>query len=241
MISAEALVKRFGSLRALDGVSLTAPDGRITALLGPNGAGKSTTLRILATVLRADAGRAAVDGHDVAGDPAAVRRAIGVLPHNAGLYGRLTARENIAYFGALHGLAGRRLRDRVEKLIRRLDMGEIADRRVAGFSQGQRIKVALARALVHDPKNVILDEPTSGLDVMATRGLREMILALKSEGRCVVFSSHVMQEVAALCDDVVIVTHGRVPFAGSLEALRQRTGESDLEEAFVRAVGVAPA
>jgi sodium transport system ATP-binding protein len=237
MIRAEGLVKAFGKVQAVEAVSLTAADGRITALLGPNGAGKSTTLRILSTVLRADAGSAWVDGHEVAADPTAVRRAIGVLPHQAGLYGRLTARENIRYFGALHGLSGRALKDRVETLVQHLDMADFAGRRVAGFSQGQRIKVALARALVHDPKNVLLDEPTNGLDVMATRALRDIILSLKAQGLCVVFSSHVMQEVANLCDDVVIVASGRVQFAGTLDDLRRQTGIHDLEEAFIRSLG----
>jgi sodium transport system ATP-binding protein len=233
VIRAEGLVKSFGKVRAVEQVTLQAPDGRITALLGPNGAGKSTTLRILSTVLRADAGFASVDGHDVSADPTAVRRAIGVLPHQAGLYARLTARENVSYFGALHGLSGKVLRSRVETLVQQLDMADFAGRRVAGFSQGQRIKVALARALVHDPKNVLLDEPTNGLDVMATRALRDIILSLKAEGRCVVFSSHVMQEVANLCDDVVIVAGGRVQFSGTPDELRRTTGEQDLEEAFI--------
>jgi sodium transport system ATP-binding protein len=236
MIRAEGLAKSFGKVQAVEQVSLEAPDGRITALLGPNGAGKSTTLRILATVLRADAGSAWVDEHEVSADPTAVRRAIGVLPHQAGLYARFTARENISYFGALHGLSGRALKDRVETLVQQLDMAEFAGRRVAGFSQGQRIKVALARALVHDPRNVLLDEPTNGLDVMATRALRDIILSLKAQGRCVVFSSHVMQEVANLCDDIIIVAAGRVVFSGTLDGLRRQTGEQDLEEAFMRAL-----
>jgi sodium transport system ATP-binding protein len=236
VIRAEGLVKTFGKVRAVEQVSLQAPDGRITALLGPNGAGKSTTLRILSTVLRADTGSAWVDGHEVSADPTAVRRAIGVLPHQAGLYARLTARENVAYFGALHGLSGRVLKARGESLVQQLDMTEFAGRRVAGFSQGQRIKTALARALVHDPSNVLLDEPTNGLDVMATRALRDIILALKAQGRCVVFSSHVMQEVANLCDDVIIIAGGRVQFSGSTDELRRRTGETDLEEAFIAAI-----
>lgn len=239
MIRAEGLTKSFGDIRAVADVDLHAPDGRITALLGPNGAGKSTTLRILATVLRADSGSAWVDGHEVTEDPGAVRRAIGVLPHGAGLYDRLTARENVAYFGALHGLSGAELTARIDTLVERLEMGEFADRRVGGFSQGQRIKVALARALVHDPTNVILDEPTNGLDVMATRALRDIVTSLKSDGRCVVFSSHVMQEVAALCDDVVIVAGGRIRFAGTTDALSSRTGEADLEDAFMQVVGGA--
>lgn len=237
MIRAEGLAKSFGTIRAVQGIGLEAPDGRITALLGPNGAGKSTTLRILSTVMSADAGRAWVDGHEVGQEPDAVRRAIGVLPHRAGLYERLTARENIAYFGALHGLSRTQLQDRVEALVVQLGMEDFAHRRVAGFSQGQRIKVALARALVHDPGNVLLDEPTNGLDVMATRALRELIAELKHQGRCVIFSSHVMQEVASLCDDLVIIGGGEVRFSGSLDALRHQTGEPDLEDAFVRVVG----
>ena len=241
MIRIEGLGKSFGRVQAIADVSLHASDGRITALLGPNGAGKSTTLRILGTVLKADAGSAWVDGHEVSADPAGVRRSIGVLPHGAGLYDRLTARENVAYFGALHGLSREALTARVEALVAQLDMGEFAERRVGGFSQGQRIKVALARALVHDPKNVLLDEPTNGLDVMATRSLRDIILSLKAQGRCVVFSSHVMQEVATLCDDVVIIGGGRVRFYGSLEELRRSTGQPDLEDAFMRVVGGASA
>jgi sodium transport system ATP-binding protein len=241
MIRVEHLRKSFGTVAAARDVSFSAADGRITALLGPNGAGKSTTLRILATVLRADGGRAEVDGHDVDADPVAVRRSIGVLPHAAGLYGRLTARENIAYFGALHGLRGRALDARIDALVERLAMGDFAGRPTAGFSQGQRIKVALARALVHDPPNVLLDEPTNGLDVMATRALREIIVSLRDEGRAVLLSSHVMQEITSLCDDVVIVGGGRSLFTGTLEALHQETRETDLEEAFVRIIAEAPA
>jgi len=237
MIQVEQIRKSFGAVQAVREVSFTAADGRITALLGPNGAGKSTTLRILATVLRADAGSARIDGHDVNTDAMAVRRRIGVLPHAAGLYGRLTARENIAYFGALHGLGGAALKTRIDELIERLDMQTFAERRVAGFSQGQRIKVALARALVHDPSNVLLDEPTNGLDVMATRALREIILGLRNEGRCVILSSHVMQEIGTLCDDVVIIGAGQALFRGTQQALRDTTGEADLEEAFIRIIG----
>jgi sodium transport system ATP-binding protein len=239
MIEVEGIRKSFGAVRAVTDVSFSAADGRITALLGPNGAGKSTTLRILATVLRADGGQARVDGADVHADPMTVRRRIGVLPHAAGLYGRLTARENVAYFGALHGLRRQALERRIEVLIDRLDMRAFADRPVTGFSQGQRIKVALARALVHDPVNVLLDEPTNGLDVMATRALRDMILELRAEGRCVVLSSHVMQEIGNLCDDVVIVGAGRTLYSGTRTALHAETGEADLEDAFMRVIGAA--
>ena len=227
-------MKSFGEVRAVADASFSAADGKITALLGPNGAGKSTTLRILSTVLKADGGEAWIDDHEVAADPMAIRRNIGVLPHAAGLYNRLTARENIAYFGALHGLKRSTLKERMDGLMERLDMGEIADRRVDGFSQGQRIKVALARALIHDPGNVMLDEPTNGLDVMSTRALREIILGLKAEGRCVVFSSHIMQEVATLCDEIVIVASGGVRFEGTPEDLRAHTGQENLEEAFIQ-------
>jgi sodium transport system ATP-binding protein len=238
MIRAEGLAKAFGTVQAVRQVGLEAPDGRITALLGPNGAGKSTTLRILATVLKPDHGRAWVDGHDLAADPDAVRRAIGVLPHGAGLYDRLTARENVAYFGALHGLKKTTLANRVEALVEQLEMGEFAGRRVAGFSQGQRIKVALARALVHDPKNVLLDEPTNGLDVMTTRSLREVVRRLRETGKCVVFSSHVMQEVSALCDNIVIVARGSVVASGTAPELLAASGRDNLEDAFVHLAGV---
>ena len=239
MIRVEGLTRSFGAVRAIEGVGFAAADGRITGLLGPNGAGKSTTLRILYTVLRPDAGSAAVDGVDVLADPLAARRAIGVLPHSAGIYPQLTARENIAYFGELHGLGGDTLARRIDRLIADLELGDFADRRAKGFSQGQRIKVALARALVHEPKNLLLDEPTNGLDVMATRSLRAIIRSLRAAGHCVLFSSHVMQEVAALCDDVVIIDHGRVVAAGTPEGLLAQTGAATLEDAFVRAIGDA--
>jgi sodium transport system ATP-binding protein len=237
MIRAESLVRSFGAVRAVDGVGFEAQDGRITGLLGPNGAGKSTTLRILYTVLRPDGGSATIDGVDVLADPLAARRRIGVLPHGAGIYPQLTARENIAYYGRLHGLDGKVLETRIESLVADLEIGGFADRHAKGFSQGERIKVALARALVHAPRNLLLDEPTNGLDVMATRALRALIRRLRDAGHCILFSSHVMQEVAALCDDVVIVDHGRVVAAGAPEALRERFGAATLEDAFVAAIG----
>lgn len=238
MIRTQDLCKAFGTVRAVDRVSFTAADGRVTALLGPNGAGKSTTLRMLATVMAPDSGVASIGGHDVASDPMAVRHAIGVLPHASGLYGRLTARENIAYYGALHGLGREALAARIDSLCRLLDMADILERRVAGFSQGQRIKVALARALVHDPGHLLLDEPTNGLDVMATRALREIVLRLREDGRCILFSSHIMQEVANLCDDVVIIAGGQVRFAGTLARLRQASATADLEDAFIEVAGL---
>ena len=237
MIEVAALAKRFGTVEAVRDVSFSAADGRITGLLGPNGAGKSTTLRMLYTVLRPDSGSARIDGTDVVAQPLAARRFIGVLPHSAGIYRQLTARENIRFYGELHGLGAAALRRRTDELIERLGMAEFADRRAAGFSQGQRIKVALARAMVHSPRNLLLDEPTNGLDVMATRALRQLIRDLKAEGHCVLFSSHVMQEVAALCDEVVIIDHGRVAASGTPASIQARFGGASLEEAFVQVLG----
>ena len=237
MIEAAALSKRFGAIRAVREVSFRAANGEITGLLGPNGAGKSTTLRMLYGVLRPDSGSARIDDLDIRGETSSARAHLGVLPHAAGLYGNLTGRENIEYFGALHGIESGRLAARTAELTRALGMESFIGRRAKGFSQGQRIKVALARALVHDPGNVVLDEPTNGLDVMAIRDLREMLLALKQEGRCVLFSSHVMQEVAALCDRVVIIGHGRVLADATLQEIRERSGAATLEEAFLQVLG----
>jgi sodium transport system ATP-binding protein len=236
MIRVEGLEKSFGRVHALRGVSFEAPDGKITGLLGPNGAGKSTTMRILYTVLKPDAGVAVIDGADVVTDSLAARQRIGALPHGAGLYPHLTARENIAYFARLCGMERSEIDDRVAALVNLLEISDFADRRSKGFSQGQRTKVALARALVHEPQNVILDEPTNGLDVMATRSLRELILKLRDAGRCVLFSSHVMQEVAALCDDICIVANGQVAIDDSIDGIRERTGCDDIEDAFVAAI-----
>jgi len=236
MIRVEGIKKSFGKVRAVRGVSFDAPDGKITGLLGPNGAGKSTTLRILYTVLKPDEGRATIDGADVVTDSLAARGRIGALPHGAGLYPHLTARENIAYFARLCGLDKAEIDDRVEQIVNLLEIGDFAERRTKGFSQGQRTKVSLARALVHDPQNVILDEPSNGLDVMATRSLRELILKLKDDGRCVLFSSHVMQEVAALCDDICIVANGKVAIDDSIDGIREQTGCDDIEDAFVKAI-----
>ncbi len=236
MITVSDIHKSFGKIRAVRGISFDAPDGRITGLLGPNGAGKSTTLRVLYTVLKPDRGHASIDGVDVVADSLKARRRIGALPHGAGLYPHLTARENIAYYARLCRLDPRDINDRVDAIVTLLEIGDFADRRSKGFSHGQRTKVALARALVHDPQNIILDEPSTGLDVMATRSLRNLILKLKADGRCVLFSSHVMQEVAALCDDIVIIANGKVAIDDSADGIRNRTGCDDLEDAFVRAI-----
>ncbi|HSX60168.1 MAG TPA: ATP-binding cassette domain-containing protein [Tahibacter sp.] len=237
MIEVDDLHKAFGAVKAVAGVSFTARDGEITGLLGPNGAGKTTTLRMLYTLMTPDRGSVRVDGVDAGRDPDAVRRNLGVLPDARGLYKRLTARENIEYFARLHGLDAATMKTRCDALIAALEMHDIAARRSEGFSQGQRVKTAIARALVHDPKNVILDEPTNGLDVMATRAMRRFLLGLRDEGRCVLFSSHIMQEVAALCDRIVVIAGGRVVADGSADALRAQTGEANLEDAFVRIIG----
>ena len=241
MIVAENLHKAFktktGLIKAVENVGFQAEDGQITGLLGPNGAGKTTTMRMLYTLMTPDQGRVLADGIDAASDAVAVRRRLGVLPDARGVYKRLTARENIAYFGQLHGMSAAQIRARTQVLSQALDMEDILDRQTDGFSQGQRTKTAIARALVHDPRNVILDEPTNGLDVMTTRALRGFLRGLRDEGRCVIFSSHIMQEVAALCDRIVIIAHGTVMAAGSADELRAQTGEDNLEDAFVKVIG----
>ena len=236
MIRIEALHKRFGHVVAVDGISFEAPDAKVTGLLGPNGAGKTTTLRMLYGLMRPDGGRIEVDGAEVSADPQAAQAKMGILPDSRGLYPRLTPREHLRYFGQLHGCAD--LDARIDELVQLLDMGAIADRRSEGFSQGERVKTALGRALVHDPANVILDEPTNGLDVMATRAMRGLIRRMREEGKCVLFSSHIMQEVSALCDRIVIISTGRIVAAGTPDELREQSGRDNLEDAFVTLTGL---
>jgi sodium transport system ATP-binding protein len=242
MIEVEQLAKRFvqgrgksaREVRAVDGVSWRAEDGRITGLLGPNGAGKTTTLRMVAGLIPADAGRVRVDGIDVAEQPMAALARLGVLSDARGLYPRLTARENIVYYGRLHGMEDAAASQRADVLAHMLDMAPLLDRRTDGFSQGEKMKTALARALVHDPANIVLDEPTNGLDVLATRALRDALRRLRDdEGKCIVFSTHIMQEVERLCDRVVVIAHGRTVADGTVAELSARTGQADFEEAFV--------
>ena len=235
MIEVKNLHKAFKSVHALRGISLTALDGQITGLIGPNGAGKTTTLRILYTVLKPDSGSAAVDGFDTVSAMRDVQHRIGVLCDSRGLYPRLTAREHIRYFGRLHGMQGAALEGRIDALFETLDMGEFADRPAKGFSRGETLKVALARALVHRPGNVLLDEPTNGLDVASSRAMRALIRRIRDEGRCILFSSHIMQEVAALCDKIIVIGKGRVLANGTPAELRRATGKADLEEAFMTA------
>lgn len=239
MICATDLHKRFGDVTAVQGVSLRAEDGQVTCLLGPNGAGKSTTVRMLHGLVRPDRGTVTVDGLDAAVRTEAVRQRIGVLPDALGLYARLTAAENIAYFGRLHGMDRAAVTARINELVALLDMESIRHRRTDGFSQGERMKVALARALVHDPQNILLDEPTNGLDVMSTRAVRRLIRRLRDEGRCVLFSSHIMQEVEALCDRIIVIAHGRVVADGTAEELCRASHTDNLEDAFV-ALSAAP-
>jgi sodium transport system ATP-binding protein len=242
MIVADGLVKTFGKrgeIRAVDGATFTAADAAITGLLGPNGAGKTTVLRMLATLIPPDAGAASIDGLDIVRERTRVRGGIGVLSDARGLYARLTARENVRYYGRLHGLAGTALETRIGALLGELGLAALADRRTQGFSQGEKMKVAIARALVHDPATIMLDEPTSGLDVMSIRGLRDLLRALRAAGKCILISTHVMQEVALLCDRIVILGSGRVQATGTGAELLARTGETSLEDAFVSLLGSA--
>jgi sodium transport system ATP-binding protein len=242
VIFVENLSKAFGKhreVKAVDSVSFTAADGEITGLLGPNGAGKTTLLRMLATLVVPDDGTARVGDDDVVRDRTAVRRRIGVLSDARGLYPRLTARENVRYYGALHGMSGAALDARTTEVVEALGIADLADRRTQGFSQGERMKVAIARALVHDPDTILLDEPTNGLDIMSTRALREMLRGLRAQGKCLLFSSHVMQEVTQLCDRIVILGHGRVIARGTTDELIAQAGAHTLEDAFVRLLGSA--
>ena len=239
MIAVDALSKRFGAVQALAAVTFDAPDGAITGILGPNGAGKTTLMRILATLVTPDAGTALVDGHDGTRDPITVRRRFGILSDAKGLYPRLTARENVDYFGALYGLPRAQIDARRDALFAQLDMGALAGRRTDGFSQGEKMKTAIARALIHDPQNVLLDEPTNGLDVIATRAMRELIRELRGAGKCVLFSSHIMQEVSAVCDRIVVLNRGRVAAAGTPDELLAASGCATLEDAFVALLGSA--
>jgi sodium transport system ATP-binding protein len=238
VIRVENLQKRFGNVVAVDGVSFEAEDGKVTGLLGPNGAGKTTTLRMLYALMKPDSGTVHVDDVDAVAEPQKAQARLGVLPDVSGLYQRLTPREHIAYYGQLHGLAGPALQNRIAELVEWLDMKAFADRRTQGFSHGERTKVALARAVVHDPRNILLDEPTNGLDVMSTRAVRDIIRRFRSDGRCVLFSSHVMQEVSALCDRIIVIARGRIVASGSPDQLREQTGRQSLEDAFVALVGL---
>lgn len=237
MIQTQNLIKSFGSIQALKDVSFTAPNGCITGLLGPNGAGKTTCLRILYGVIHPDKGSAQVDGYDTQKQTRLAQQRIGALPDSQGLYPRLTARENIRYYGRLQGLPDKQVEGNIQELVGILDMQDIIDRRTEGFSSGQRVKVAIARAIIHKPDNILLDEPTNGLDVMSTRAMRTVIRRLREDGKCVLFSSHIMQEVTALCDQIVIISKGEIVACGSPQEILERTGKNNLEDAFATAIG----
>ena len=239
MIEVTDLRKSFKGIEVLKGVTFTARDGEIMGLIGPNGAGKTTTLRMLYTVLDPGGGEARIDGFDTKKERRQVQTRIGVLPDTRGLYIRLTAREHVRYFGRLHGMRGAELEARIEELCAAIGMEDIIDRRTKGFSKGQAMKVALARALVHNPHNVMLDEPTNGLDIASSRAVRELVLRMRDEGHCILFSSHIMQEVEALCDRIAVISNGRIVALGTPEELRDQTGQRDLEEVFMHTVEAA--
>ena len=232
MIEIRGLAKSFGDLRVVQDVGFVARDGEITGLIGPNGAGKTTMFRLICTVLRPERGTTLIDGIDSQKDPLAARRRLGVLPDIRALYTRLTAREHLRYFGALHGIARGELESRIEELVATLRMEDFIDRRAKGFSRGQQMKVALGRCLVHRPHNVMLDEPTNGLDVATSRAVRDLLRRLRAEGRCILLTSHIMQEVLALADRIIVLSGGRIALHGTPAELRRATGLHDLEEIF---------
>ena len=237
MIKVSNLHKSFGKVKAVRGISFEVRDGEITGLLGPNGAGKTTTLRMLYSLLPPDEGEIRIDGLDPTRDAMAIKHTLGVVPDSRGLYTRMSARENISYYGKLHGMSARDISSRIEELVETLDMADFIERRTEGFSQGQRVKVAIARAMVHRPQTVLLDEPSNGLDVMSTRALRRYILSLKEAGHSVILSTHIMQEVAALCDRIIIIANGQIAADGSAQELLEKSGCDSLEDAFVHLIG----
>lgn len=237
MIEATNLSKNFGKVNAVDGISLRVDDGKITGLLGPNGSGKTTTLRMLYTLMKPDSGNVVIDGINAATHPIDAKQRLGVVPDSRGIYNRLTSEENLAYYGRLQGVTGQDLKARIVQLSQDLGMEDILGRRTEGFSQGQRVKVAIARAMIGDPHNLLLDEPSNGLDVMSTRALRNFLMAQRERGKAVLLSTHIMQEVVALCDHIIVIAHGRVQAEGTTDDLRERAGEENLEDAFVKLIG----
>jgi sodium transport system ATP-binding protein len=237
MIEVRNLHKRFGAIEAVGGLSFSAPNGQITGILGENGAGKTTTLAMMCGLVQPDQGSIEVGLGDSVGRER--RRRIGALLDHKGLYDRLSARENIAYFGALHGMHPRVLHARVEEVLALLGLEAVADRRTAGFSQGERMKVALGRAIVHAPPHLLLDEPTNGLDIPSVHGLREILRHMRSRGTCIIFSSHVLDEVRALCDSIVIIAHGQLVASGTIAEICQRANSETLERAFLTLTGRA--
>ena len=235
MIEIRGVAKAFGDLRVVEDVTFVARDGEITGLIGPNGAGKTTLFRLICTVLQPDRGTMLIDGIDAQRHPLAARRRLGVLPDVRALYTRLTAREHLRYFGELHDIPRQALTARIDELVTTLRMEDFIDRRARGFSRGQQLKVALGRALVHQPHNIMLDEPTNGLDVATSRAVRELLRRLRAQGRCILLTSHIMQEVAALADRIVVLADGHIVLHGTPDELRRKTGMTDLEEIFMAA------
>jgi len=239
MIHVRQLSKSFGRVAAVRNLSFDVPDGVITGLLGANGAGKTTTLRMISGVMNPDAGVIRLTGAAAGDDPRDGRRRLGALLDHQGLYPRLTGREHLAYFGRLRGVSRRFLSDRVEQVVGALGLTAIADRRVGGFSQGERMKVSLGCAIIHEPTHLLLDEPTNGLDVPAVRALRTWLKTRRTNGTCILFSSHVLSEIEALCDRVIIVTGGAAVAEGTLEEICRHAGRDRLEDAFVALTGGA--
>ncbi len=237
MIHVNNLSKSFGTVAAVVNVSLQARDGMITGLLGPNGAGKTTTLRTIYGLQKPDQGNVLIDGINAADQLISAVAKMGIFPDSVGLYDRLTTREHLRFFGELQGLRGASLDAAIEKVQDYFQLHELMDRRCVGFSHGEQMKVALSRALIHAPRNLILDEPTNGLDVMSIRLLRKLLFTLRDDGICILFSSHVMQEVSVLCDYIYIMAEGRVTAEGSKQRLCEITGEKNLEDAFVKLIG----
>ncbi len=240
MIEIKDLKKHYGKngeIKAVDGISFDCPDGQITGLLGPNGAGKTTTLRMIAALIKPMGGTVIVDGHDVTTDAKKVRSLLGVQSDMLGVYPRLTPREQFRYYGRFYGLKGTELGDRIQAVIKELTMEEIADRRAGGFSRGQRQKIVLGRALIHDPHNIIMDEPTTGLDVMAVRDTRQRIRDFREQGRCVLFSTHYMDEAERLCDNIAIIVKGKIVAFGTPAKLMAQAQKDTLEDAFVELAG----
>ena len=234
-VRVDRLEKTLGKNRVLRGVSLEANSGEIFGLLGPNGAGKTTTLRIICTLLAPDAGSVEVLGFDTRTAAEEVRRRVGVVTADIGVYPRLSARENIAYFAELSGVLDGELKRRVDAVIDRLDMASFAKQRAESLSSGQKQKVAIARAIVHDPEVLMFDEPTSNLDVLASREIREFMVESRDRGKCVIFSTHVLHDAERLCDRVTILHEGSVVATGSTAEVRG--AHRDLEDAFLELVG----
>lgn len=240
MIKVEGVSKSFGSVNAVNGVSFECHKGQIFALLGSNGAGKTTTIRMISTIIKPDCGRVVVNGYDTTKDQDEVRRSIGVLNSDVGLYGRLTAYENVKYFAKLHGLHTKTIDRRIDELFTLMDMNEFRNRKVEGFSKGMKQKVNIIRAIIHDPSTILFDEPTSGLDVISARNILDFIGECRNRGKCILFSTHIMSEVERLCDRVAIINKGTIIAQGSTKEILEKTSQSTIEDAYLKLVSDKP-